>query len=139
MVSIVQLVLEYFIKSALVWILEVHVATTWQCGGFVLPCFSDSFFVDEISHDTPVMVDNNDDNTTATSSVDWYALQVWCYKSNLKLGYLNINSIQNKLDEVKNILNRNIFHILFLAETKIDSSYSDQLLKHPGYRIILRD
>ena len=47
---------------------------------------------------------------------------------------LNINSVVNKIDEVKESLNRNMFDILFLAETKIDSSVSSHLVSHPGFR-----
>lgn len=59
--------------------------------------------------------------------------------TNIKIAHLNINSIQNKLDEVKDMLNRNMFDILFIGETKLDGMYSSSLLYHPGYRIVQRD
>ena len=34
------------------------------------------------------------------------------------MGYLNINSVYNKIDKVKKLLNRNMFDISFLAEKK---------------------
>ena len=37
------------------------------------------------------------------------------------------------------MLNRNMFDILFIGETKLDGSFSASLLNHPGYRIIRRD
>ena len=37
------------------------------------------------------------------------------------------------------MLNRNLFHILFIAETKIEGTFSNELLKHPGYGVIWRD
>ena len=61
------------------------------------------------------------------------------YKFNIKIGYLNINSVVNKIDEVKELLNRNMFDILFLAETKIDSTVSSRLVSHPGFRTIRKD
>ena len=61
------------------------------------------------------------------------------YKFNIKIGYLNINSVVNKIDEVKELLNRNMFDILFLAETKIDSTVSSHLVSHPGFRTIRKD
>ena len=55
------------------------------------------------------------------------------------IGNLNINSVVNKIDEVKELLNRNMFDILFLAETKIDSTVSSRLVSHPGFRTIRKD
>lgn len=43
------------------------------------------------------------------------------YRFNLKLAYLNISSITNKIDEVKEMLGMGMFDILFIAESKIDS------------------
>ena len=60
------------------------------------------------------------------------------YKFNIKIGYLNINSVVNKIDEVKELLNRNMFDILFLTETKIDSSVSSHLVSHPGFALFAK-
>ena len=50
-------------------------------------------------------------------SVCWFEDNIGSYyKSNLKIAYLNINSIQNKIDEVKQMLNRNLFDITFIAQ-----------------------
>ena len=63
------------------------------------------------------------------------------YKYNLELAHININGLHNKLelDEVKEILNRKLFDVLFISETKIDNTVSDFKLKHPGFRILRRD
>ena len=37
------------------------------------------------------------------------------------------------------MLDRNMFDILFLAETKIDSTVSSRLVSHPGFRTIRKD
>ena len=37
------------------------------------------------------------------------------------------------------MLNRNMFDILFLAETKIDCTVSSHLVSHPGFRTIRKD
>ena len=55
------------------------------------------------------------------------------------IGNLKINSVVNKIDEVKEFLNRNMFDILSLAETKIDSSVSSHLVSHQGFRTIRKD
>ena len=58
------------------------------------------------------------------SSFDWYKIHIQdYYKSNLKIGHLNINSIFNKLDEVKAIFNTYLFDILVLAETNVSNSF----------------
>lgn len=62
-------------------------------------------------------------------SLEWFSGNISSYcKSNIKIAHLNINSIQNKLDEVKEMLNRNMFDILFIVETKLDGMYSSSLL-----------
>ena len=45
----------------------------------------------------------------------------------------------SKIDQVKELLNINMFDILFLAETKIDSTVSSHLVSHPGFRTIRKD
>ena len=108
----------------------------WCCSICALPRFSDSFFDETSSTDNSILpsVAGVDD------SVNWFTSNVNSYyKSNLKIAYLNINSIQNKLDEVKHMLNGNLFDILFIAETKIDSTFPNNLLSQPGYRQIRRD
>ena len=42
----------------------------------------------------------------------------------LMIAHLNINSVQNKLDDLK-LLNRELKSQVILSETKIDSSYKD--------------
>ena len=45
----------------------------------------------------------------------------------------------NKIGQVKELLNINMFDILFLAETKIDSTVSSHLVSHTGSRTIRKD
>ena len=67
-------------------------------------------------------------------SIEWYSENINSYhKSNINFGHLNINSIQNKMDEVRDMPIRNMFDILFIAEMKIDSTYSDDLFRQSGY------
>ena len=43
--------------------------------------------------------------------------------------HLNVNSIQNKLDELK-VLNRQLkAHVIFLSETKIDGTYPSRVFQ----------
>ena len=61
------------------------------------------------------------------------------YKFNLSIAHININSIWNKIDEVKLLLNEGLFDILAISETKLDSTYDCTLLQHPCYRIMRKD
>jgi len=47
--------------------------------------------------------------------------------------------VVSKIDQVKELLNINMFDILFLAETKIDRTVSSHLVSHPGFRTIRKD
>jgi exonuclease III len=40
---------------------------------------------------------------------------------------MNINSIRNKYDEIKELLSDKIVDLLFIAETKLDQSFNDNL------------
>ena len=109
-----------------------------------MPQFSDSFF-DDLSPSTACDLSSNGEDSEiveehSVDSVDWFSRNVNdYYKSNLKIAHLNINSLQNKLDEVKNMLNKSLFDILFISETKLDGTTSDSFLQQPGYRTIRRD
>lgn len=61
------------------------------------------------------------------------------YKYNMSIAHVNINSIWNKIDEVKLLLNEGLFHIFAISETKLDSTYNSSLLQHPHYRIEKRE
>ena len=59
--------------------------------------------------------------------------------SELLLVHLNVNSIQNKIDEIK-LLNKDLkAQIIFLSEMKIDSSYHDVQFTIQGYIIYRKD
>ena len=55
------------------------------------------------------------------------------YPLNLCTAHLNINSIANKIDNLKSMLEQNL-DIFCIAETKIDQSYPESQFCIPGYR-----
>ena len=55
------------------------------------------------------------------------------------MAHLNINSIQNKFDELKLINNKLRAGILVLTETKIDATYPDSQFKISNYRLYRKD
>ncbi|CAH3152664.1 unnamed protein product [Porites lobata] len=76
---------------------------TWIC--FTgMPQFSDSFF-DDLSPSTAYDLSSNGEDFEiveehSVDSVDWFSRNVnGYYKSNLKIAYFNVNSLQHKLDE----------------------------------------
>ena len=61
------------------------------------------------------------------------------YKHDLLMIHLNINSIQNKFDELK-LLNRGLkSQVIILSETKIDSSYKSDQFRLEGYQMYRKD
>ena len=57
----------------------------------------------------------------------------------LLIALLNINSIQNKFEELTDIIKAIHAHIMFVGETKIDSSYPNAQFSIPGYTLYRND
>ena len=55
------------------------------------------------------------------------------------VAHLNINSIQNKLEELKLLNDELKAHIFIMSETKIDRSYPDDQFSLQGYRLYRKD
>ena len=53
--------------------------------------------------------------------------------------HLNINSIRYKFDELREILDDKLVDMLIISETKIDSSFNDNLFQVEGYKTERRD
>ena len=65
----------------------------------------------------------------------------WPAKEGIRIGYLNINSVANKIDEVSNILANSgkPYHLFCFAESRLSSKNSDSDLAMPGYNIVRLD
>ena len=61
------------------------------------------------------------------------------YANHCLLAHLNINSLQNKFDELQLIMNKLKAEILVLTETKIDSSYPNSQFTLTNYKIYRKD
>ena len=127
-----------------------HPSIDWTCNYCALPNFSDSFFHNEViaeegearSPDAilPPTADTSHSSDHSDCPIDWFTTNITnYYKSNLTIGHLNVNGIYNKVDEIKDLLNRGLFDILFIAESKLDGTVSNAILGHPEYKIIRRD
>ena len=55
------------------------------------------------------------------------------------MGHLNINSIQNKFEELTATIKTIGAHVMFISETKIDSSYLNAQFSIPGYSLYRND
>ena len=51
---------------------------------------------------------------------------------------MNINSVRYKFDELKELLDDTI-NLLVVAETKLDSTFNDNLFKVEGHKLLRRD
>ena len=55
------------------------------------------------------------------------------------LAHLNMNSVQNKFEELSAIIKTLRAHILFISETKIDASYPNTQFSIPGHSLYRND
>lgn len=110
-----------------------HPDIDWECYRCALPNLGDSFFlpVEDTDHSDTFLSQELDtcndhyESNACEDSLNWYDFNIKAYyKSKVKIAHLNINMILNKLDEVKEMLNRGMFDmILFIAETKLTTLY----------------
>ena len=56
------------------------------------------------------------------------------YPFNPIIGYLNINSLQNKIDTLREIAISSPLEILCIDETKLDNSFPENQFKIDGYQ-----
>ena len=61
------------------------------------------------------------------------------YSSNFLIAHLNINSYQNKFEEMREIIQKLRIQVIFIGETKIDSSYPDAQFAISGYQLYRSD
>jgi hypothetical protein len=58
---------------------------------------------------------------------------------NFLAAHLNINSYRYKFDEIKELLSDKIVDIFFVAESKLDATFNDNLFIAEGYKLLRRD
>ena len=97
----------------------------WYCNACCFNMLSDSFFSestgDSPNHSTATISDISEPDVI----VDYKTSIAAYYKFNLSIAHQNINSFQNKMDEITTLLNQELFDILVLTETKIDTMGND--------------
>lgn len=60
-------------------------------------------------------------------------------KNGVRIAYININSLRNKINEVTSLLSEHKLHILAISETHLDSSFEDTELYIKDYNIFRND
>lgn len=133
----------------------VNSSIDWTCGLCSLPKFNDSLgnaspmqqvqAVDVTTLTTTAESITKDDEPSR-STIDFTTTQQ-CQLTTLRndhknrciIASLNINSLQNKFDEIKEWLDKGIFDILFIQETKIDRTYPNEQFRVDGYNMLRKD
>ena len=68
-------------------------------------CDSDSYHLHEFAQEINTLPKDSSD-VSDLAPIDWFASNINSYyKRNLKIGHLNVSSINGKADEVKDLLN----------------------------------
>ena len=124
-----------------------HPDIDWTCALCSLPPLSDSFFSEDSVRfeQTEFSVDMHDfsgEGIYANQDLDT-PQELEAKRTNsskeLLLCHLNINSIQNKFDELVDVIHKLKAHIIFIGETKIDSTYPNSQFYIPGYSLFRKD
>ena len=126
----------------------------WTCPACALPPLTDSFFEEVSEGDTLILVDDYQGETTQNialeqslhrdvteiiSDNDQLELFRKHHNKNFLITHLNINSIQNKFEELTEVIKKITAHIMFVSETKIDASYPNAQFKVPNYSLYRND
>ena len=56
------------------------------------------------------------------------------HQNNPIIGYLNINSLRNKINDLRKICRKTQIHVLCIDETKLDESFPDAQFHIKGYQ-----
>ena len=111
----------------------------WQCWDCNLPFnFSDSFF-EEAPNNGEHNYANQPLNQNLSTTENEVLETLRTKAKDAFLCHLNINSIQNKFEELVDTIKKLNAHIIFISETKIDSTYPDSQFNIPGYSLYRND
>ncbi|PFX12956.1 putative RNA-directed DNA polymerase from transposon X-element [Stylophora pistillata] len=126
----------------------------WTCPACALPPLTDSFFEEVSEKDTLILAEEcqgetiqnivleqspHRDVTKSSSDNDQLEFFRKHHNKDLLIAHLNINSIQKKIEELTEVINKINAHIMFVSETKIDASYSNAQFKVPNYSLYRND
>ena len=118
-----------------------------------LPAFSDSFFLNtsvgnnntdfdetlENTSNTPNSTSGVNKNEEINSVFERLRESSRLHPRNFLAAHLNINSYRYKFDEIKELLSDKIVDIFFVAESKLDATFNDNLFIAEGYKLLRCD
>ena len=121
---------------------------SWYCNPCTLPNFTDSFFDFDLSEESNTpnhdYVPSSSEETSGVNKNNCTRFKELrdarkLHPRNFITAYLNVNSIRYKFDEIKELLTDRIVDLLFIAETKLDATFNDNLFSVDGYKLHRRD
>lgn len=114
----------------------------WECTYCALPKVNDSFFAENIIEEINSLqhledgleqdVQDEQGNRSVPDNTKLEALRKHT-KKDILMCHININSLQNKCEELTNVVKGIHAHIILISETKIDSSYPNSQFAIPGF------
>ena len=110
----------------------------WYCYECQLPTLIDSFFSTTNDNTDHANVSEHTSSMCTELILELNELRIKNSKS-IIIGNLNINSLRNKFNEVKEILNNRLLDCLILCETKLDASFPDAKCNVTEYRMYRQD
>ena len=80
-----------------------------------------------------------DDLSPFHELTDYYKTKPNHRLNNMRFALLNINSVRAKLDDLYELCKLNLFQIIFIQESKLDPSVSDEHVSFFDYKVFRRD
>ena len=129
-------------------------ANLMTCPACALLQLADSFFEDVSEGDTLILGEDYQGETTQNTALeqslhrdvteiisdnDRLELFRKHHNKDFLIGHLSINSIQNKFEELSEVIKKINVHIMFVSETKIDASYPNSQFKVLNYSLYRND
>lgn len=126
----------------------------WTCPACALLQLTYSFFEEVPEGDTLILAEYYQGETTQNTALkqslhrdvaetifdnDRLELFRKHHNKDFLIAHLNIDSIQNKFEELTKVINKISAHIMFLSETKIDASYPNVQFKVSNYSLYRSD
>ena len=138
-----------FTPNALICQMNYIINSPYQQSWFYQPCtlpnFSDSYFIEKSDADSDPQIDATtaSDVNINSEADDQHVGDIFedlvkqrkGAPANIICGYLNINSYRNKYEHIVELLQRNIIDILFISETKLDSSFPEALFNVENFTL----
>ncbi|XP_060590322.1 uncharacterized protein LOC132745424 [Ruditapes philippinarum] len=108
----------------------------WLCDQCLLFHFTDSYFEESESNLSTQSLEKEENTHSIFEELRSTRSK---HINKFITAHLNINSIRNKFCEIHELLLDKIVDLLFISETKLDSTFRDGLFDIPGYKLQRRD